>query len=407
MINNPQIFSLANGIRVGIAHTDGDVSYIGVVAHAGSRNDPENHEGLAHFVEHTVFKGTQRRSSWAISNRMEEIGGEINAYTSKEETMIYTNAPAGYEPRALELIADLIKNASFPKQEIDKERDVIIEEIYSYRDSPADSVFDEFEELAYCGSPLAHNILGTPESVKGISGEEARRFISDWYTPENMVIYCCSPLNIDKAIRLVDKYFGDLSFPTIPVTNETIPDVPLFNETRKRDNHQANTVAGTRIFGRTDSRRFPLFLFNNYLGGPCMNSRLNLELRERRGLVYTVESNISLLSDTGLFTVFFGSDEGTVKKCMNIIEREILKLADKKMSDRTFNKIRNQYCGQLTVSSANIETRAMSIAKSILYYNNIFDISDMRNNIQSVSPEDFRNIATLIADTGLSRLTLA
>lgn len=401
-----QIATLANGLRVVTHRLEGEVSYIGLVTGAGSRNEPAELEGLAHFVEHTVFKGTRHRSSWAISNRMEQVGGELNAYTSKEETMIYTNAPAGYESRALDLLADLVKNASFPKAEIEREREVIIEEINSYRDSPSDSVYDEFEELAYSGCPLAHNILGTPESVRSLTGEDARGFIDRWYTPRNMVVYACGPGDPNKYLKLTEKYFGDLNFAETPRIRETIPALTPFDETRDRDNHQANTVIGTRVFNREDPRRFALFLLNNYLGGPCMNSRLNLEMREKRGLVYTVESNVSLLSDTGLFTVYFGTDPSSVKKCEKIIRREIDRLAQNRLSDAAFNRISRQYCGQLLVSSDHRESRAMALAKSVLYFNQIVDIRATTERIRSVTAEDFREMAQLIAGNGLSRLTL-
>ena len=337
---------------------------------------------------------------------MEQVGGELNAYTSKEETMIYTNAPAGYEARALELLADLVKNASFPKAEIERERDVIVEEIFSYRDSPADSVYDEFEELAYSGMPLAHNILGTPESVKTLTGEDARAFIDRWYTPANMVIYACTPGDPEKIVKTVEKYFGDLRFVGSPREQEPVKEMVEFHQTRNRDSHQANTVVGTRVFSRTDPRRFALFLLNNYLGGPCMNSRLNLELREKRGLVYTVESNVSLMSDTGLFTVYFGADESNVDKCFKIIRREIEKLADTGMSERTFARVREQYCGQLLVSSDHRESRSMALAKSVLYFGEVVDIHATAERIRNVSAEELRSTAELIVSRGLSRLTL-
>ena len=276
------ITTLSNGLRVVACQQPGYVSYIGMVVRAGSRNENAEHEGLAHFVEHTLFKGTRKRKSYHISCRMEQIGGELNAYTSKEETMIYTNAPAGYAERAIELIADLVKNSTFPLSEIEKEREVIIEEIHSYQDSPSESVYDEFEELIYKGSSLAHNILGSEESVRKLSSKEARDFIDRFYTPEEMVVYCCDPGDPQKNLRFVEKHFGDLRFPSSERKEEIVPVLSPFNEVRDREAYQANTVIGTRVFNRTDPRRHALFLLNNYLGGPCMNSRLNMELRERR-----------------------------------------------------------------------------------------------------------------------------
>ena len=408
MTDNPQyhIATLGNGLRVVATRLAGDVSYIGVVTGAGSRDEMTGKEGLAHFVEHTIFKGTRHRRSWHISCRMEQIGGELNAYTTKEETMIYTNAPAGNTDRALDLISDLVKNASFPLSEIEKEREVIIEEIYSYKDSPADAVYDEYEELSYSGSPLAHNILGSPESVRALTPEDARAFIDRFYTPGNMVVYCCDPGDPEKNIRLVEKYFGDMEFPDTAGLRTPPPPAEIFDEVRDLDNHQANTIVGARLFGRCDERRFPLFLLNNYLGGPCMNSRLNLELRERRGLVYTVESNVSLLSDEGQILIYFATDAKSVEKCRKIILREIERLAGETLPERKFAGIREQYCGQMIVGSDNRESRAMSLAKSLLYYGEIHDIHSTARRIREITPEEFRLAAETLMNSGFSRLTL-
>ncbi|MDE5869013.1 MAG: insulinase family protein [Muribaculaceae bacterium] len=400
------ITTLSNGLRVVACQLPGYVSYIGMVVRAGSRNEDLEHEGLAHFVEHTLFKGTRKRKSYHISCRMEQIGGELNAYTSKEETMIYTNAPAGHVERAIELIADLVKNSTFPLTEIEKEREVIIEEIHSYKDSPSESVYDEFEELIYKGSSLAHNILGSEDSVRKLSSKEARNFIDRFYTPEEMVVYCCDPGDPQKNLRFVEKHFGDLHFPSIKREAENIPEVAPFNEVRDREAYQANTVIGTRVFGRTDPRRHALFLLNNYPGGPCMNSRLNMELRERRGLVYTVESNVSLLSDTGTLSIYFGTDATSVEKCSKIICREIDKVAQKRLSPVTFSRVRDQYLGQMIVGTDHRESRSMALAKSLLYYNAIHDMETMAECIRDVTPEDFRDMAQLVLNNGLNKLTL-
>lgn len=397
--------TLPNGLRIAALRTDSDVSYIGAMVNAGSRWEAPDEWGLAHFVEHTIFKGTLSRKSAYISNRMESIGGELNAYTTKEETMIYTNAPRGYADRSLALLSDLIINASFPEAEVEREREVIIEEINSYKDSPADSVFDDFEDLIYEGSGLAHNILGTIESVRGLTPQMARGFIERCYTPQNMVIYCCDPGDPDKNIRLIEKYFGGITRPFQRPEMQT-PPIPLpFAKTDETDNHQANCVIGARVFGRTDSRRHALFLLNNYLGGPCMNSRLNMEMRDRRGLVYTVESNVALMSDTGLWTTYFGTDPSKAKKCFEIVKRELDRLAQAPLSHRKFAAIRDQYCGQLIMSGEHKESRAMSLAKSISYFGEIHDVHHTTNCIRALSPTDLQEAAQLILSNGLSSLT--
>ena len=400
------LFTLPNGLRVVSRQREGLVSYIGVVVNAGSRDEDSDHEGLAHFVEHTIFKGTDKRRAWQIASRMETVGGELNAYTSKEETMVYTNAPSGYEDRALELLADLVTSSRFPRSEIDKEREVIVEEIYSYLDSPSERVYDEYEELAYKGSGLSHNILGTPESVREIQSQDCRGFLDRFYVPSNMVVYCVTPLDDKEMIRKVEKYFGDLSSIKVEHHRTTPPSLQHFDERRDNGTHQANTIMGVRAFGRNDTRRFALYLLNNYLGGPCMNSCLNRELREKRGYVYAVESNVSLLSDTGLIVIYFGSDPKNVKKCRGLIEKEIDRLCSVRMSDTTFEKVKRQYCGQLLSTSDHIENRAMSLGKSVLYYNRVFDISSTTERIMSVTSEEMREVAEAVFSKGLSTLTL-
>ena len=402
-----QIHTLANGLRVVAAQLQGEVSYVGLLVNAGSRDEATDQYGMAHFVEHTLFKGTRHRRSRDIAQRMETIGGELNAYTTKEETMIYTNAPAGHVARSLELISDLIKTSIFPERDIEREKDVIIEEINSYRDSPSDSVFDDFEELIYAGSGLSHNILGSQQSVNSLSGSDARAFVERFYTPENMVLYCVDPSDPARNLRLAERYFGDLNFPMSQHHRTPPPAINLFSEEKYENNHQANTIIGTRLFGRQDPRRHALFLLNNYLGGPCMNSRLNLEMRERNGLVYTVESNVGLLSDTGLLTIYFGSDRNSLKRCRKMIEREIDRLAQSPLSPRAFLRVRDQYCGQLIMSSEHRESRAMSLAKSILYFGEVHDTNHTAERIRNLKAEDIQEMAQLIQSNGLSSLTLS
>lgn len=408
MINekNSLVTTLPNGLRVVCCQREGFVSYIGVVINAGSRDESPELEGLAHFVEHTIFKGTLKRKAWQISSRMESVGGELNAYTSKEETMVYTNSPSGYEDRALELLADLITSSQFPEKEIDKEREVIIEEIYSYLDSPSDRIYDEFEELAFKGSGLSHNILGTPESVKKLTGADCRSFLDRFYGAEDLVVYCVTPVPNEKMTRKVEGYFGAIK--SKPDSHKRIVPPPIvpFDVTRDHNTHQANTIIGTRVFGRNDERRFPLFLLNNYLAGPCMNSLLNRELREKRGYVYTVDSNVSLLTDTGLMIIYLGCDPSNVDKCRKIISGEISRLCEHKFTDRALEKIKKQYCGQLLSSSDHIENRAMSLGKSVMYFDRIVDLSTTARRIMEVTPDQMMDAALMIAPEKLSVLTL-
>lgn len=400
------IITLDNGMKVALVQTTGNVTYSGVLVNAGTRDEPAGHPGLAHFVEHTIFKGTTRRSSWHISNRMESIGGEINAYTSKETTSVYTIAPAGYEERSIELIADLADNASFPERELDKEREVIVEEINSYLDNPAESVFDRFEELFYKGSPLAHNILGTPESVREITSEDCRKFVERFYTPENMVGFVSSPESPEKIRRLLEKHWGKIERHGERPVRTTPPKVAPFDEVFEESGHQAHTIVGARLFSRDDPRRFPLMLLNNYLGGPCMNSLLNQQLREKRGLVYTVESFVSLLSDAGLMGIYFGTDKSAVKKCLGIVANQLDSLAQTRLDGRKLDRIKEQYCGQLLISSDNKESMAMSLGKNLMFYDRLTDVGALAARLRDVTAEEIRGVAELTAPSLCSRLTL-
>ena len=396
------ILTLKNGMRVAYRRHEGNVTYAGVLVDAGSRDEPT--EGLAHFVEHTIFKGTARRKSWHISNRMESIGGEINAFTSKENTSVYTIAPIGYEERSIELIADLIANASFPSHELDKEREVIVEEINSYLDNPSESVFDQYEDHIYRGSALDHNILGTPESVRSITGADCRAFMNRFYNPANMVGFIASSADEKRVIRLMEKHWGSLPPGGQKPHRTPPPPISPFDIVKDENGHQAHTMMGSRTFPRTDPRRFPLMLLNHYLGGPCMNSRLNYELREKRGLVYTVDSFVGLLSDTGSFAVYFGTDRAAVGRCLRIVRNELDALAQNTLPPHRLDKIKDQYCGQLLVSSDNRESMAMSLGKNLMFYDKMTDIPALAERLREVTAEEIRSVAEMLTDP--SRITL-
>lgn len=400
------ILTLDNGMRVAVAPQPGNVTYCGIFIDAGSRDEPSSLPGLAHFVEHTIFKGTSHRSSWHISNRMESVGGELNAYTTKESTCVYITGPAGYEEREIELLADLVANATFPSHEIDKEREVIVEEINSYLDNPTERVFDEFEDLFFAGSSLAHNILGTPRSVREIAGADCRSFLQSHYSPGRMVGYIAGPVNPERVSRLLRKHWGRFDRPAHDSGRTAPAPVKPFEIVRDNGGHQAHTILGFPMFPRTDSRRFPLMLLNNYLGGPCMNSRLNQQLRDKRGLVYTVDSYVSLLSDTGMMSIYFGSDPKTVKKCVRLIRQEIDALLQNTLSDRKLDRIKEQYCGQLLIGSDNKEAMALSLPKNLMYFNRLTDIRELAARLREVSPAELREVAELLAPAFSSQLTL-
>ncbi|MDE5585610.1 MAG: insulinase family protein [Muribaculaceae bacterium] len=399
-------YTLHNGLKVAVCHTDACVAYIGVVVGSGSRDEMPDRHGLAHFVEHTIFKGTWRRKSSAISARMESIGGELNASTSKENTIIYTSAPAGYADRAIELLADIIANSLFPQPEIETEHEVVVEEIKAYLDTPSENVYDEYEERIFKGNALAHNILGTPESVRALTGRECRQFLDLNYTPGNMTVYISAPDDPDKLIKRVEKHFGLMNFPFRRPRREAPDELPPFDEVIDNDGFQAHTIYGTRVFSRDDPRRFALYLLNNYIGGPCMSSRLNSVLMEKRGLVYSVDSFCSMFSDTGLWSVYIGSDKSNVKKCLAIVRRELDRLAQNTMTEKMLDKIKTQYCGQLLVSTDNRENMAINMGKSLLNRGAIYDTSYTAERIREVTAEQLRSVAELLSPSRCSRLTL-
>ncbi len=402
----PLMHTLPNGMRVVTGRSDGHVTYAGVLTASGSREDPVGKDGLAHFVEHTIFKGTPRRTASQVSNRMELVGGELNAYTTKEEIMLYTTAPVGYESRAAELMADLVENAHFPEDEVSRERGVVDEEINSYRDNASFAVYDEFDELFFKGNELAHNILGYHDTLAGLTGEDARGFLERNFTPGNMVAYMLSPQDPRKSMRVMERCFAGLSRREVERCRVTPTPQPLFDEVRDRGNSQANVVMGAPACAQDSDDRFAWYLLCNMLGGPAMNSRLNSVLRERRGLVYTVESSLALYSDCGIFQIYFGTEPERVDKCAKLVVQEVERLADKLMTDKAFERCKRQICGQLLVGSDNRESVAMTMAKSLLRHGRLLDNADTARKLQALAPHDVLEVARKVADAGFSKLVI-
>lgn len=379
--------------------------HCGVAVRAGSRDERPEHYGLAHFVEHTIFKGTMRRRSWHILNRMERIGGELNAYTTKEETVVYTTYPAGHLERAVDLVADLVENSQFPTVEIDRERQVVADEIDTYLDIPSEGIFDDFDELIFAGSPLAHPILGSRESIDRLTTDVCRNYLDEYYTPANMVFFYSGPEKPDHVVRVASRCFRkDPHGSLIPRSGPTPPVPPKADVVKEIGTHQAHTVLGARIHDMYSPRRHAMALLTNILGGPGMNSLLNVALRERRGLVYTVDASASLLSDAGLFTIYYGCDTGDVDRCRRIIEGIIEKQASECMTQRHLEEARRQYIGQLTLASTNTEQRALSMARAMLFRGEVIPSARHLEAIRAITPADLREAAGALI--GMSRLTL-
>lgn len=399
--------TLPNGLRIVHIGRQTQVEYCGVTARAGSRDEMPEEEGLAHFVEHTIFKGTARRRSHHIINRMELIGGELNAFTTKEETSIYSVFPTGHTARATELIADLVINSVFPDSELDKEREVVAEEIDSYLDTPSEAVYDDFEDLIFAGSPLGHNILGTENTLRSFNSATCRRFIKCHYTPANMVFFYLGPMDPWRLFRMVEHHFGTFNRQSSS-TGTAVPETvaPFALRRGENDTHQTHAIIGARIPSLYSPERHTFALLNNIIGGPGMNSRLNMVLRERRGLVYTVDSSLSLFSDCGLLSIYYGCNPEDAQRCRKLVETELRRLADTTLSQRTLDNMRRQFLGQLTVSSSSSEQTALSAARATLFHGRVREADEISDTIRDITPMMIREAAESLVPDKCSILML-
>ncbi|MCM1482691.1 MAG: insulinase family protein [Muribaculaceae bacterium] len=398
--------TLPNGLKCVHALSAGNAEYFGALADTGSRDEAPGREGLAHFVEHTIFKGTARRRSWHIINRMESVGGELNAYTTKESTAVYSLFPNGNIDRSMELVADLITGSRFPRAEIDREREVVADEINSYLDMPSEAVYDDFDELIFAGNPLAHNILGTLHSLTAFTPEICREYLVSRYTPGRMALFYLGGEHPDRVFRMAERYFGHMDHDDLPYARTEPHDVSAFCEHKNVGSHQAHNLMGVRIGSMFSPDRYAVALLTNILGGPGMNSLLNVELRERRGLVYTVEASTALYTDCGLLNIYFGCDPDDVSACRRIIDRKLKELTDAPLCPRRLESAKRQYLGQLKVSADNRENRALSIGRAMLYRGRVASDAEIAEAIAAVTPYDVQRAASLASPGRMSMLTL-
>ena len=399
------IHTLSNGLRIIHEPSSSKVAYCGFAVDAGTRDEAENEQGMAHFVEHLILKGTRKRKAWHILNRMENVGGDLNAYTNKEETVIYSAFLTEHFGRALELLADIVFHSTFPQNEIEKETEVIIDEIQSYEDTPSELIFDDFEDMIFRNHPLGRNILGRPDLLKKFRSEDAMAFTSRFYQPSNMVFFVLGDFNFQKIVRQVEKLLVDL--PLVTVENQrTIP--PLYVPEQlvvHKETHQAHVMIGSRGYNAYDDKRTALYLLNNILGGPGMNSRLNVSLRERRGLVYTVESNLTSYTDTGAFCIYFGTDPEDVDTCLKLTYKELKRMRDVKMTSSQLMAAKKQLIGQIGVASDNNENNALGMAKTFLHYNKYESSESVFRRIEALTAEGLLEVANeMFAEEYLSTL---
>lgn len=391
------VHTLSNGLRIIHEPLRSRVAYCGFAVDAGTRDEREQEQGMAHFVEHLIFKGTQKRRAWHILNRMENVGGDLNAYTNKEETVVYSAFLVEHFARAFELLADIVFHSTFPQREIEKETEVIIDEIQSYEDNPAELIFDDFEDLIFRGHPLGRNILGRPDLLRTFRTEDAADFTRRYYRPENMVFFVLGDVDFRRVVRLAEKLVGDLpggGADCNGAARRTPP--PLYVPDRlvlDKGTNQAHVMIGGRGYNAYDHRRTALYLLNNLLGGPGMNSRLNVALRERRGLVYNVESNLTAYTDTGTFCIYFGCDPDDVELCTRLVYRELKRLRDRRLTATQLAAAQKQLIGQIGVASDNNENNALGMAKTFLHYNRYESQEAVCRRVSELTADELLSVA--------------
>jgi predicted Zn-dependent peptidase len=390
--------TLDNGIRLVHHRTDGMVAHCGLIINTGSRDEKENEHGMAHFIEHMLFKGTSRHKAYYILSHLDDVGGELNAYTTKEDTTVYASVLKDDYEKAVNIISDITFNSVFPEKEIEKEKDVIIEEINSYLDNPGELIFDDFEELVFSDQPLGRNILGTPESVKSITQKSLNNFVSKNFKTSQMVFCSIGNIPDEKVVRLFEKYFGHQ-----PATKNTKRTAGLISYkpvsvSKKMDTYQNHCIIGNVAYDLKDKRRMGMFLLNNVLGGQGLNSRLNLSLREKNGFAYNVESSYNAYRDTGVFSIYFGTDQQNLRKSISIAEKELKKLRETRLGISQLSKAKSQIKGYLARGYENHESLMLSLGKSLLVFDKIDTLEEINKKIDNLSSSKLLEIANEIFD---------
>ncbi len=401
-----ETFTLDNGIRLIHTRVPSLVAHMGLIVGTGSRDELDHEHGLAHFFEHMVFKGTRKRKAYHILSRMEDVGGEINAYTTKEETCVYASFMKEYYGRAIELLEDILFHSTFQQKEIGREKEVIIDEINSYFDSPGELIFDDFEEQIYKGQSIGRNILGSPESLSGFNQEDLLRFVSHNYHTDEMVICSVGNISFPRLIKGIEKYFGQIP---VKSRNQKRPGILSYEPADrmvKKDTYQSHCIIGNLAYDLNDERRLGLHLLNNMIGGPGLNTRLNMTLREKNGYSYHTESHYSPYSDTGVLSVYFSGDKRKLEQSRKVVLREFSKLRETKLGTLQLSRAKRQLMGQIAISAENHETLMLSMAKSYLVYNRFDDLKEIGDKIDRISAEEIMEIANEVLDNAnLSSLT--
>ncbi len=398
-------FSLPNGIRVIHKQTAARTGHCGLIINAGSRDEKPHQQGLAHFIEHCIFKGTERRKTFHILSRLDSVGGEINAYTTKEHTCVYASFLDRHLSRAVDLIADICFHSTFPEKEMRKERDVIIDEIHSYRDTPAEMIFDDFEEQVFSRHSIGRNILGTEESVRKLSREDVFDLIGRRYRTDQMVFASVGPASPARIKKVAERFFGEV--PASAADNDRTPFRSYYPQQVEveREVHQTHLMMGNMAYHAGEEKKTGLVLLNNLLGGPAMNSRLNLHVREKHGIAYHIESSYTAYSDTGLFQIYLGTDDRVRAKAEQLVLKELKSLRDKKLGTTQLHMAKQQLIGQIALNQESGSGTMLTLGKSFLMYGKVDSLDEVYHRIEAISAEELLEIANeILSPDALSTL---
>jgi len=392
------LFTLKNGIRVIHKPSSSEVAHCGFITNTGSRDEFLDENGITHFIEHALFKGTSKRKAYHILNRIDNVGGEINAYTTKENTSIYASFTKTYFERALELLTDILFNSTYPENELEKEKEVIIDEINSYLDSPYEQIYDDFEEQIFKNHPLGMNILGTEKSVKKINRNKILAFITKHYLTNQIVFSVVGNIELKRIKRLCEKYLNDIPEKSSNYKRNTFNSYSPSNYSIKKDVYQTHCIIGNLAYDAHNKNKNGFILLNNILGGPAMNSRLNMSIREKYGYTYNIESAYTIFSDTGLFYIYLGTDQKHIDSCLKLVNKELKLLKTKKISSAQLHKAKQQLIGQITLAEENNCNVMLGLGKSLLLYNKVEDLKDIHQKINKLTEKELQDIANEIFD---------
>lgn len=394
-----QVRQLKNGIRLLHKNTSSEVTHLGLIINAGSRDERDNEQGLAHFIEHVIFKGTTKRKSFQIFNRIENVGGDLNAFTTKEETCIHASFTNEHLERAAELLSDIFFNSVFPVKELEKEKDIVIDEINYYKDIPDELIVDEFEEKVFSGHQLGRSVLGRPEQIKGFSPANIRSFMNRNYHPEDMVISIAGKNALSVSEQIAARYFDrEFNQQKMKTKRKAFKSYTPSNSIIEKNTFQKHCIVGNVAYAHHDPKRLGLILLNNLLGGPASNSRLNMLVREKFGLTYNIESSYLPFSDTGLFYIYFSADNGAADKAAALISGELKNLRNNKLGTMQLGRAKSQIRGQVALSVESNLSEMLTGGKSLLVYNKIDTIPEIFRKIDALTAEGLLEIANEVFD---------